>query len=402
MARRQQRTRISRNALSAESIGEMNGGPAQDIPAGYSRPANRLNFLPGSADKKYESLPPIRLRGIAQTKYVLFVRRAFAQAIVGGEIKEPPNVSNRRVEIVVEKILFVDDEPPVLEGYQRLLRREFAVSTAIGGYQGLAAIQANGPFAVVISDMRMPEMTGVEFLAQVRQKAPDSVRMLLTGHADFDAAIQAVNRGNIFQFLTKPCERSTLVEAIHNGLVQYRAATAQRELARKAQVIEHAKSAWDAPEPGEAVRIEGTAGLPGPPEARTYLEDHFGTDRQCYAVIIKLAVLHTVEERYGEKAAADYLMSAVQFLTRGLQPEDRLFQWSNDVLLAVIRRSIPPAAVRMEVSRLFMDCPQHLIEQGGRKTMVTITIRFDMLPVAQFSTLDEIMAAFKAKLIGVV
>ena len=150
-----------------------------------------------------------------------------------------------------EKILFVDDEPSVLEGYQRLLRRDFTVSTALGGRQGLAAIQANGPFAVVISDMRMPEMNGAEFLAQVRLKAPDSVRMLLTGHADLEAAIQAVNQGNIFRFLTKPCEKSILVEAIHNGLVVYHAAAAQPELARKAQLIEHARSDWDAPKPSE-------------------------------------------------------------------------------------------------------------------------------------------------------
>lgn len=303
---------------------------------------------------------------------------------------------------MAEKILFVDDEVPVLEGYRRLLHREFTVSTAVGGHQGLAAIKANGPFPVVISDMRMPEMSGVEFLAQVREKAPHSVRMLLTGYADFDAAIAAVNLGNIFKFLTKPCDKSTLVAAIHSGLDEFREAAAQRELAKKAQVIEHAKSDWDAPEAKEAAGLETAAGLPGPAEAQAFLRSHIGVDRQCYVLMIKLTMLHTVEERYGEQAATDYLMSAVQFLAQGLREGDELFQWNSDVFMAAIRRHVSPAAVRMEVSRLFMDCPQHLVDQGGRKTMVSVAMSFDLLPVAQFSTLDELMAAFKAQLIGVV
>lgn len=303
---------------------------------------------------------------------------------------------------MAEKILFVDDEVPVLEGYRRLLHREFAVSTAVGGHQGLAAIKANGPFPVVISDMRMPEMSGVEFLAQVREKSPHSVRMLLTGYADFDAAIAAVNQGNIFKFLTKPCDKSILVAAIHSGLDEFREAAAQRELAKKAQVIEHAKSDWDAPPPAEAAGLETAAGLPGPAEAQAYLQSHIGADRQCYVLMIKLTMLHTVEERYGEQAATDYLMSAVQILAQGLREGDELFQWNSDVFMAVIRRHVSPAAVRMEVSRLFMDSPQHMVDQGGRKTMVAVAMSFDLLPVAQFSTLDELMAAFKAQLIGVV
>lgn len=302
---------------------------------------------------------------------------------------------------MAEKILFVDDELPVLEGYQRLLRRDFAVSTAVGGHQGLTAIQAYGPYAVVISDMRMPEMNGVEFLAQVRQKAPDSVRMLLTGHADFDAAIEAVNRGNIFRFLTKPCEKAVLVEAIQSGVAQYAAATAQRELARKAQAIENARSDWSADEAGKPESLEST-GLPGPSRAEAFLQGRLGSDRQCYVLMIKLTLQRTVEERYGEKAAAGYLSGAIQFVTGILDREDQLFQWSGDVLMAVIKRRIAPSAVRMEIARVLRDNPQHLVEQGGRKTMLAIATGFDILPVADFATVDELMMAFKSKPAGVI
>jgi response regulator RpfG family c-di-GMP phosphodiesterase len=129
-----------------------------------------------------------------------------------------------------DKILFVDDEPAVLEGYKRILHREFDVNTANGGEQALAAIRETGPFSVVISDMRMPGMNGAQFLAQVRQTAPDTIRMLLTGHADLNAAMDAVNEGNIFRFLTKPCEKEVLGKAITTGLVQYRLVMAEREL----------------------------------------------------------------------------------------------------------------------------------------------------------------------------
>jgi response regulator RpfG family c-di-GMP phosphodiesterase len=104
------------------------------------------------------------------------------------------------------------------------------VDTAEGGEQGLASIQNSGPYAVVISDMRMPGMNGAQFLAQVRQKTPDTVRMLLTGYADLDAAMHAVNEGNIFRFLTKPCDKEVLTRAIDAGLAQYSLVTAEKEL----------------------------------------------------------------------------------------------------------------------------------------------------------------------------
>jgi YesN/AraC family two-component response regulator len=177
------------------------------------------------------------------------------------------------------------------------------VNTAQSGYQGLAAIQANGPYAVIISDMRMPEMNGAEFFAHVRQKAPDSVRILLTGHADLDAAIDAVNRGNIFRFLTKPCKKQNLVEAIQSGLDQYSTAASPREIVKKAHTLENIKSDWDTMDDCLFEEFEGPARLPGPAQALACLQTRIGTDRQCYVLMVKLTMLHTVEERYGEMAA---------------------------------------------------------------------------------------------------
>lgn len=131
---------------------------------------------------------------------------------------------------MADKILFVDDEAELLKGYRIMLRQDYDVDTATGGQEGLLAIHDRGPYAVVVSDMRMPGMNGVEFLSRVRRSAPDTTRMMLTAHTDIKIAMDAVNEGNIFRFLTKPCERTVLTAAIQAAVVQHRLVSAEKEL----------------------------------------------------------------------------------------------------------------------------------------------------------------------------
>jgi len=132
-----------------------------------------------------------------------------------------------------EKVLMVDDEPNILEGYARELRGEVTLDTAISGAEGLKAVEQKGPYAVIISDFKMPQMNGVEFLAEVKKKEPDTVRMMLTGYTDLQIAIEAVNRGHIFRLLTKPCTTNDLLDAIQDGLEQYRLVNAEKVLLEK-------------------------------------------------------------------------------------------------------------------------------------------------------------------------
>jgi response regulator RpfG family c-di-GMP phosphodiesterase len=131
---------------------------------------------------------------------------------------------------MLEKVLMVDDEINVLEGYQRLFRHEFHIDTATGGAAALSALAATGPYAVVVSDMRMPEMDGAQLLTKIKLLAPQTTRIMLTGNADIHSAVSAVNEGNIFRFLTKPCSRENLGKALTAGLAQYRLVTAEKDL----------------------------------------------------------------------------------------------------------------------------------------------------------------------------
>ena len=128
------------------------------------------------------------------------------------------------------KILCVDDEENVLRAFERNLRLHFEIETAVGPVAGLSAIAQRGPYAVVISDLRMPGMDGIQFLSEVRKQSPDSVRLVLSGNADLQAVISSVNEGSIFQFLTKPCPTETLRSAIDRSAEQYHLIIAEREL----------------------------------------------------------------------------------------------------------------------------------------------------------------------------
>ncbi|AGW13253.1 HD domain-containing phosphohydrolase [Megalodesulfovibrio gigas] len=128
------------------------------------------------------------------------------------------------------KILFVDDEVNILESFKVSLRKLYAVTVAAGPEEGLKQLRLEGPFAVVVSDLKMPGMDGIQFLSKVNELSPDSVRMMLTGYADLDAAIAAVNQGHIFRFLTKPCAQDVLQAALEAATHQYALVVAEKEL----------------------------------------------------------------------------------------------------------------------------------------------------------------------------
>ncbi len=132
-----------------------------------------------------------------------------------------------------EKILFVDDDPNILHAIKRQLRKRFPLETAVGPEEALTILKEKGPFAVIVSDMHMPGMNGIELLTKTKDLYPDMVRLMLTGNADLETAMNAVNDGHIFRFLVKPYQPATFITSLALAQRQYRLIVSEKELLQK-------------------------------------------------------------------------------------------------------------------------------------------------------------------------
>ncbi len=128
------------------------------------------------------------------------------------------------------RILCVDDEQNVLDSFRRLLRKDFDLNTASSGADGLRLMEQNGPFAVVISDFKMPGMNGVEFLTKAKEIGPDTIRIMLTGQAEEMTAAKAINDGRIFRFLYKPITSSEFLKCLQEAIRQYNLVFAEKDV----------------------------------------------------------------------------------------------------------------------------------------------------------------------------
>lgn len=137
-----------------------------------------------------------------------------------------------------KKILFVDDDSSILAGIRRTLCRKFEISTAIGADDAFEVINEHGSFAVIVSDMKMTGMNGIEFLTHIKQIYPQTICIMLTGYADIDAAIEAVNKGLLFRFLTKPCPTDILSQTLDDAIHNYRHNAGQKSYTYTVNIID--------------------------------------------------------------------------------------------------------------------------------------------------------------------
>jgi len=136
-----------------------------------------------------------------------------------------------------DKLLLVDDEPNLTSALVRSLdRKQFEIFTADSAQQGLMILAGN-EIDVVVSDERMPGMTGSQFLSEVRKKWPNTIRMILSGQADLEAAVRAINEGEVYRFLLKPCHPQELQMTILQGLQHKKLVAQSRKL-----LMEHQKN----------------------------------------------------------------------------------------------------------------------------------------------------------------
>jgi len=138
------------------------------------------------------------------------------------------------------RILLVDDEVNVLASLRRHLfkQKDIEVFTAQSGAEGLEILQKHQPFAVLCSDYKMPEMEGAEFLSRAAQLCPETTRIMLTGNADVDVALNAINRGSIYRFLLKPITPQDFLAAVQTGIDQYRLVKTRQELMDELSIMQ--------------------------------------------------------------------------------------------------------------------------------------------------------------------
>ncbi len=117
-------------------------------------------------------------------------------------------------------LLVIDDEPDVCDSVHDLLRREFRVLKATSAQEGLRIMQEE-EVHIIMTDQRMPAVTGVELLAKVKARKPQAIRMLFTGYADLESIVAAINQGHIFQFLKKPWQPEELQYAVRMAAAEY-------------------------------------------------------------------------------------------------------------------------------------------------------------------------------------
>jgi DNA-binding NtrC family response regulator len=147
-------------------------------------------------------------------------------------------------------VLLVDDEPNVTTALKRRLRNEsYEIVTASSGREALAILERQD-VDLIVSDEQMPGMRGSELLAIVNQRYPETIRMILTGHASLDAAIRAINEGEIYRFFLKPCNEVDLVVSIRHALEQKRLERENRRLERQVRRATSLLEALERDNPG--------------------------------------------------------------------------------------------------------------------------------------------------------
>ena len=128
-------------------------------------------------------------------------------------------------------ILLVDDEPEMLFSLKALLRREFELHTAQSGREALEILRSR-EIHVVMTDQRMPEMTGVQLMRRIKDDYPDIIRIVFTGYADIRAVVEAINFAGLYRYITKPWDPDELVDLLREAAVRY------EEVARRARLLE--------------------------------------------------------------------------------------------------------------------------------------------------------------------
>lgn len=247
------------------------------------------------------------------------------------------------------KVLAVDDEAGILSALTRQLRRTaYELTTAGSGAEALALMEQQ-KFQIVISDMRMPEMNGAEFLSAVKSSYPETVRILLTGYADMESTIRAINEGGIFSYIAKPWEREELIGLLDRAAAHYQMRRNKQvqlvKISRKAQALELATKDLETRLAKSQQEVEQTSAFVD--MARKEVEEAYDTAIEVFANLIDLKIP-------GETGINREVAQIAQYLgvMSGLSPVDQRNLRLAGMLYNVGKIGLPSAVILKPYSEL--------------------------------------------------
>ncbi len=271
------------------------------------------------------------------------------------------------------RVLLVDDETSVLEGFRRGLRKQFKLKTATSGLEALELLKHSQNYAVVISDMRMPGMTGLELLSKVRELSPDTVRIMLTGNPDQKTVIDAINHGEIYKFLTKPCDISVMGDAIAEGIQRYKQIKANRALldqsASKVKGLSQQLSYQASHDP--LTGLDNRRSF----EIRLYqalasAQNEGLTHAVCY---LDLDHLHVINDSFGIDKGNELLKRVASILKHGRRRDDMVARLAGDEF-AVLLNECDLGQARVIVEKLHKEISELQIENNGNSVAASVSI----------------------------
>ena len=291
-------------------------------------------------------------------------------------------------------LLLVDDEENILAALRRLLRQDgYRILAASSARQGLELL-AEHPIGVIISDQRMPEMTGVEFFSQVKELYPKTVRMILSGYADLGSVTDAINRGSIYKFITKPWDDATLSANVHEAFEYHEL------IQKKEQLLDDIQSANEAlarlngelatlieRKDGQIERATYYDTLTNLPNRQLFLDRltqelaHAQHDNRLVAVMsVNLDRFKQVNDSFGYPMGDQLLQAAAERLEIHAQAGDTAARIGGDNFGFVLS-GVKVAHNAGEVAQDILDSFAHNpIEVGGSEIFITISIGISIYP----------------------
>ena len=255
-----------------------------------------------------------------------------------------------------KRILLVDDEPAILKSLKRVLRRTSCqVMTAENGLEALKLLEEHNDIQVVVTDYRMPQMTGAQLLMEVKNRFPDVIGVILTGYADLDAVMEALNSGAVYQFLTKPWDEQKLLDTVQ---------------------LAFEKSAADASQKQPPLGLEQ---LLSRNELMASLDEWLDGGSGATVFYLDVKNFHTFNDSLGYKVADRLLSMLAQSLIRSKPDLSLLGQMSGDEFL-LIMPAVLSKEENQQVIRSLLEPFHELVSLDGRELHISFSVGYSVSP----------------------